>query len=314
MHKSGKNTSLESIEWLEYCNREYSINPDMAGIQHAFTALGEKRIGNYYLDGYAEWLEGEDDDIEHIKIGYEFNGCRYHRCKFKCDVVCIQTDEQYEMQKKKEAYLKTVLTSLKVIQSCEWEKQKQAFRRQGLKIESKSIPFLTRKFVSEYEILKSIQNGDFYGICKADIETPKDVAEKYRKLNFPLIFHHVEVTEDMLHPDMLEKAKAKGRKFPQTQKTLSWNAKEYIGCTPLLRFYMNLGMKVTNIQWALNYQRGKPFKGFVAELVEERIRASQAIPEDKPRGDRAKFVLNSAVGKLIKLKVIMNEVLKLMIT
>ena len=268
----------------------------MKGIQHAFTALGEKKIGNYHLDGYAEWMNEEG---EIITIGYEYNGCRFHRCKFNCDTVCVQTDEQYEKQKKKEAYLKRILTSLKIVQSCEWEKQKKSILRQGIGISSEKIPFLGRKSVSEQEILNAIKDGRFYGICKVDIETPHEVAKKYEKLNFPLIFKNTEITEEMLSSEVLEIAKGRKLNFPLLAKTLTWNANGYIGCTPLLQFYMELGMKVTNIQWALSYQRAQPFKKFVNELVEERIKAAECQPENKPRGDRAKFVLNSAVGKYI---------------
>lgn len=279
-----------SIEWLEHCNREYVHHPKIVGIQHAFNSMGEKKIGQYYLDGYVEW----ESDEGLVTIGYEFNGCRFHRCPHKCGVVSVQTDEEYSKQKEKEAKLKRILTALKTIQGCEWERRKKVFLRRGYMIKSNVSKFLGRKSISEMEILNAVRDGAFYGICRVDIETPNEVAEKYRKLNFPLIFHNVEITEEHLEPELAEQAKLKGIKFPVKSKSLSWNAKGYIGSTPLLQFYMQIGMKITNLQWAIEYQSAQPFKHFVSSLVEERIEAT--IAGNAPRGDRAKLVLNSAVG------------------
>ena len=279
------------MEWLEYCNQEYDGKFGHTGIQHAFNSFGEKKIGSYYLDGYAEW----NGDDELITVGYEYNGCRFHRCPFDCGVVCIQTDEQFEQQRKKKAYLKRVLTSFEVIQGCQWAELKKILVKRGEKIESKITPFLGKKTVSESDILDAVADGSFYGFCRADITTPKEIAEKFKLLNFPLIFNDVEISEDFLEPKDLADAKARGCKFPKTVKSLSWNSKGFIACTPLLQFYMKLGMEVSNVQWALQYQSAEPFKDFVNSLVEERINAVKT--KNGPLSDRCKFVLNSAVGK-----------------
>ena len=62
-NKIEKNTSYKSLVWLKYLNKD---------LQHAYNG-GEKKIGNYYVDGY--------DNITNTI--YEFHGCYFHGCP-KC--------------------------------------------------------------------------------------------------------------------------------------------------------------------------------------------------------------------------------------
>lgn len=284
----------EALEWLEYMNQEHRAHPFKLSIQHAFNGKGEKRIGKYFLDGYIEW----DTPDGHVACGYEYRGCRFHRCPHNCDTVSIQTDEEYKKEQERMDYLRRILTNVYVIYGCEWKKLKRRLKDDKQKIESDICSFLTRESVSETEILDAVRRGEFYGLVRADICTPDHVIEKYGKLNFPLIFNNLEITEDLLSPETLRHAEERKIKFPVTAKTLTWNAEGYIGCTPLLQFYMELGMEIKNIQWALQYQKATPFGNFVKAMVDVRVAAKKN--KNGPAGDRAKFVLNSSVGKLFK--------------
>ena len=299
MHDSGPRTSLAALEWLEYQNREYMRMPIPQKIQHAFNGRGEKRIGNYLLDGYVEWENtNEDGEEERVLIGFEFMGCRFHQCPFRCGTDCLQTDEAYEKEQKRLTFLRRNLTRLVVIYGCEWEKLKAKIRERermtNVKILTSTIsPFLSQPWVREDEILNAVANGSFYGIVCLDITTPTKVIERYEHLKFPFIFNNLSVTEEMLSEETLELAYARKMKFPVEAKTLTWNAKNFVACTPLLEFYIKLGMKLENVQWALQYERGAPFSDFVNNLVDARVTATES--GNNPAGDRAKFVLNSAV-------------------
>ena len=264
---------------------------------HAFIGTGEKRIGKYLLDGYVEW-ETTDDTV---RVGYEYMGCRFHQCPFDCGTYSVQTDEEYEKEQDRLNFLRRNLDRLVIIYGCEWKKLKSRIKEQeakeGTKIlqDSKISQFLSRTSVSEEEILTAAANGTFYGIICLDISTPPEVIEKYEDLNFPFIFNNVPITEDMLSEATQNLAKSRSIKFPVTAKTLTWNAVGFIGCTTLLKFYKELGMELSNVRWALQYERGAPFSDFVNSLVDVRI---DAIKNDNgPLGDRAKFVLNSAVAR-----------------
>ena len=299
MHESGPKTSLAAFEWLEWENRVYLTSQfgRSAHIQHAFNGRGEKKIGNYHLDGYVEYETAD----EKVLIGYEYFGCRFHQCPHNCGTYCMQTDEQYEIEQKRTNFLRRNLTRLVIIYECEWRALRQTIRAKEKRTNQKLLvsrisQFLSQPSVSETEILDAIALDKFYGIVCLDISTPADVIEKFKHLNFPFIFNQLSVTEELLSPETLEMARERNIKFPYESKTLTWNAKGFIACTPLLRFYLELGMKLENVRWALQYERGAPFAGFVKRMVEERIAAGEAKPQNKPRGNRAKFVLNSAVA------------------
>ena len=231
------------------------------------------------------------------RIGYEYLGCRFHECPHDCGVQSVQTKEDQTKEKERMRFLRRHLDQVVTIYGCEWKSKKADMWAHGKTIKSSISEFLGRKTIGEHEILKGIENGSFFGIAKVDIQTPQEVINRYRKLNFPLIFRYLEISEDMLPSEILEQARDRQTQFPLNAKTLCWNAEGYVGCTPLLKFYASLGMKISNLQWALEYESGTPFKDFVDELVEERIKALKE--KDDTRGDRAKFVLNSAVGKLL---------------
>ena len=267
------------------------------GIQHAFNSLGEKQIKTYFVDGYVEWelTDANGQTTQVVRVAYEYFGCRFHRCPHNCGTESRQSDEEYEKEQKRLAELKRICSIVKIKYGCQWKAQKREMREKGESFGTKVSTFLMRESVAESEILDAIREGRFYGVAKVDIQTPEEISKKYEHLNFPLIFNSPEITEDMLTPEQLQMVKSRKEEFPLRPKTLTWNARGYVGCTPLLKFYMELGMKVTNIQWALEYQSEKPFEGFVNKMVDERISASQN--KNGPKGDRAKFVLNSAVGK-----------------
>ena len=283
------------MEWLEHCNKDRNDIDQEEDIRTAFSPFGEKKIGNYYLDGYKEVMTENGP----CRVGYEFMGCRFHRCPHKCGIESVQTDTQFEEERKKIIFLERELDVLKVIYGCEWREEKKKIFQRGDKIASRISCFLGRKHVAEREILEAVEDGRFYGIVCVDIETPDEIVEKYKKINFPLIFKNAEIEEEMLSAEILNEARKRKTKFPVSVKTLCWNAKGYIGCSPLLQFYLKLGMKITNVQWALQFQCGKPFQEFVDTLVNERIEAETT--GNTPRGDRAKLALNSAVGMIFKL-------------
>ena len=93
---------------------------------------------------------------------------------------------------------------------------------------------------------------------------------------------------------MRQFAKEGNRKFPVEALCLTWNAENFLGVTPLLKFYLNIGIKITKIHYAVNYTRGRPFKKFVDDMVAVRV---AAVGKNDPLGQRAKFTLNSMAGR-----------------
>lgn len=99
----------------------------------------------------------------------------------------------------------------------------------------------------------------------------------------------------MLAPKLRNLANVTGKKFPIETRTLVWNAEDIILTTSAVEFYMTLGMKFSNIRWAAQYYPSEPFTDFVDGMVKIRIEAEKT--NNKLLGDRAKFCLNSCVGR-----------------
>ena len=76
--------------------------------------------------------------------------------------------------------------------------------------------------------------------------------------------------------------------------TLCHNTDNRLVATPLLMFYMELGIQVEELYYALQYCEATPFSKFVDELVDIRVKS---FGVNAPLGDRAKFSLNSAIGR-----------------
>ena len=187
------------------------------------------------------------------------------------------------------AKIEGAVDKLVVMRSCQWKEKKAE-----INFQSKLSKFIGKSKISEKDILENVESGEFFGLVKVDIYSPEDVIKKYEHLNFPFIFNKISVSEDMLCDKVLELSKAAKRTFPQEALTLTYNAKNIILATPLLKFYLSLGMKVSNLDWAMQYIPTKPFQPFVKEMVDVRIRS---FGTNAPLGDRAKFTLNSAVGR-----------------
>ena len=224
-----------------------------AGVIRTAFNYGETKLGPYYVDGY---LEYEDDWL--YKIAFEYMGCHYHRCPDPgCKIPCRQTDEEARRDSRRLAAIELEVNQLNVMRSCQWK----ILEKNIGNIQPEISKFLFQTNITETNILDAIEAGEFFGMIKADIVTPDEVIKKFEQLNFPLLFRDVEVTEDMVNPELLAKASARKKKFPSVYKTLCWNGTDMVLATPLLQFYLRLGMQVKNVKWAIqHYERNLRLK------------------------------------------------------
>ena len=142
----------------------------------------------------------------------------------------------------------------------------------------------------------AIKNDVFFGIAKVDLEAPEETIKRWEHLDFPFIFRSTLVKAEMLSEKMLSLATEQRRKFPCQALCLTWNAENFLGITPLLKFYLEIGITISKIHYAVNYTRGRPFNKFIEEMVAIRV-AAEKPPVNKPLGQRAKFTLNSMAGR-----------------
>ena len=201
----------------------------------------------------------------------------------------MQTHQEVLNDYQRLADIREALDEVHVMRSCEWKNI-----RKSVNFVSNLSSFIGKDKIYEAEIFEAIKNKTFFGIVKVDLRTPVAVIDKYKHLNFPLIFGEAQITEDMLSKSVAKQVSDAKVKLPYKCMTLKWNADAIILTTPLLQFYLSIGMEISNLQWALQYHETKPFKHFVQEMVDIRI---SSYGKNKPLGDRAKFTLNSCCGR-----------------
>uniref|UniRef100_A0A1I8BQI9 DNA-directed DNA polymerase n=1 Tax=Meloidogyne hapla TaxID=6305 RepID=A0A1I8BQI9_MELHA len=109
-YDNAENQSRLALKFLEWYAEENGVE-----IQTAYSTEGEKRVGNYRLDG---WVESQ-------QLGIEINGCCWHGC-IKCypdDNIVLPNGKaagrQREMDKKRLDFIKSRVQQVEVYWECE---------------------------------------------------------------------------------------------------------------------------------------------------------------------------------------------------
>ena len=136
--------------------------------------------------------------------------------------------------------------------------------------------FFRSKNITEEAFLDKIKSDEFFGLIVVDIESPPEVVKRFSEVGFGTIFRHMEVTESMVHPTYLAELKTSKRPFPLDKVlTLAFHGKQLLITTEFAKFYMSLGVKLTNITEALEYECDKPLENFVNSITEQRKEATR---------------------------------------
>ena len=148
-------------------------------------------------------------------------------------------------------------------------------------------------------LTRGVQDGSLFGFAQVDIEVPEDLFEKFSEMS-PL-FVVQEIPNDQIPEHMHEYLRKTGRKrIPGTRKLCGlMGAKKILLYTPLLKWYLDHGLKVTAFHQFLRYKRGKPFAWFPEEVADARRQADED-PDKRIMGDTAKLKANSFYGKMIE--------------
>ena len=256
--------SLEQIQWLTFEQETNECLTNLAGeriiIENAYTR-GEKQIGPYKCDGYAN-IDGVDHFWEYLGCFYHPN-CPYEQCQYfggKKDIVW----------EKKDFFLKN-LGVLHVMRGCVWQMERKKLKNMN----TPSLPLILNSWGTQIEILAGIEYNELFGFIIADISTPDEVYEKIKWINFPPLICRDSIDESMLSPYMLSRCKKRGTKLPQKTLIQVYNSKQLLLYTPLVRFYIKLGLRISNISKFIQYKPSHVFSKFVDKITDGRIRANK---------------------------------------
>ena len=117
---------------------------------------------------------------------------------------------------------------------------------------------------------------------RADINSPQQTIDFFKKFNFPPIFKHVSISEDMIGEKMASLCKQKGKKFPTDPVlTTVFHAKQHLLTTEMALFLKECGCEITNVTLVVEYQKDTAFKDFIDSCTNQRIAATEEGDEIK---------------------------------
>ena len=129
------------------------------------------------------------------------------------------------------------------------------------------------------------------------MSTPSHVLEKIKGLNFPPVIHREKIDETMVSEYMLGRCRAREKKFPQETLVQTYNAKQIMIYSPTAQFYLQLGLKISNVSEFFQFLPSQPLEKFVKKITKGRIDAVKSGNESL--GTAYKIIGNSYVRCLI---------------
>ena len=115
-------------------------------------------------------------------------------------------------------------------------------------------------------LLKRIDEDKLFGYVQCDLEVSEEIYERFA--NFPPVFENTNVGREDIGDFMREYAE-KNDLLMKPQRMLIWSYKLNNGIviTPLLKFYLKLGLRCTKIYRFVKYTPQKCFNDFLCHLL-----------------------------------------------
>ena len=142
------------------------------------------------------------------------------------------------------------------------------------------FPRIMRPFEekSPSHISSLVLNDQLFGFVECDLRSPDWLIEKYRHINFPVLIRRENVTLEMMGSYMRERLATLGRKVPAEgleSIVNAWHGTKLLLFTPLLKWYLSMGLEMTAVHDVIQYQPSKCFQDFIQSCVNGRIRATK---------------------------------------
>ena len=196
------------------------------------------------------------------------------------------------------AYIKSQGFNLVECWECEWREMKEDDPVLRQFIDTKLRRPLDRmKTMTKETILSAVLDGTLFGCVECDIHVPDDLIEKFGEM-CP-IFKNVEISRNDIGEYMKSYAE-NNNIMAQPRRSLigSLHGSKILLATPLLKWYLEHGMKVTKVYQVIEYTPEPCFRPF-GQAVSDARRAGDIDPSKAIIADTMKLVGNSSYGKTI---------------
>ena len=120
---------------------------------------------------------------------------------------------------------------------------------------------------NEESLLKAIAEDELFGFLVCDVTTPENLIKEYEAAGFlfPPIIQRMDITEEHLSPYMRQRYIEEQRK-PQSTVVQTYNGSGVFVLSSMVQFWMERGMKISNVKKFIQYQPGCALEPFVQKV------------------------------------------------
>ena len=257
------------------------------------------KVESFYTSGKQEIIEcfHVDGYCDHCKTVFEAMGCYYHFCS--CQETRPSLSEQdievgnkkREMDELRREYIKEKGYNVQEMCECEWWCEWK--QNSSVKNQIKTIcPY--RRPLSTDSSLDKIKNWSLFGYVQCDLIVPDKLKPKFSI--FRPIFKNADVCRNDIGEYMENYAEENDLlKNPQWLLVSSFKLQNSTIITPLLNFYLSLGLQCTKINRFGECTPRKCFNNFVQSVVDAR-RKGDNKPHSGVVAETMKLLGNNSYG------------------
>ena len=224
-------------------------------------------------------------------------GCYYHYCPCQeARPSLTDTDIERGVKKRQQDEMRRDYIQQKGYQIVEmWECEWWSLYKTDASVKChlrKNFPY--RRPLSEEGLLHGIIDGQLFGYVQCDIEVPEHLRDYFS--NFPPIFKNTAVSRDDIGNLMKQYAEKENIMVqPRRMLISSFILTNGTIITPLLLFYLQLGVVCIKIHRFVQYTPRKCFGSFVQSAVDAR-RQGDENPNSSVVAETMKLLANSSYG------------------
>ena len=231
----------------------------------------------------------------HCNTVFEAMGCYYHYCPCQEARPSLRdTDIERGVKKRQQDEMRREYLQQKGYQIVEmWECEWWSLYKTIASVKShlrENFPY--RRPLSEEGLLQGIIDGRLFGYVQCDIEVPERLRSYFS--HFPPVFKNTVVSREDIGPLMREYAE-KENIMPQPRRMLisSFFLTNGTIITPLLLFYLQVGLVCKKIHRFVQYTPRKCFNNFVQSAVDAR-RQGDENPNSSVVAETMKLLANNS--------------------
>ena len=240
-------------------------------IRHTFNGR-EHQLGKRHIR-----VDGWDG-----KKAYQFHGCMMHG--HDCHITKGKTHHPFNGKTLEEVRAKTqeitnylesddVGVKVEEMWECQWKAMKKENKALATFLKKRQLGqksvFGFKKDLGVNDIIEKVKSGSLFGLVQCDIHVPDHMKKKFEDM--PPIFKNVNISIDDIGEHMKNYCQENNlMKEPRRCLIGSYFGKEILLATPLLQWYLNEGLEVTDIQQILEYKPKACFESFGEDVTTAR--------------------------------------------